>query len=98
MEAYRESVSFESIKAVFDMGPDLYFIRGNKFVRYERKLTASARPLVGRLEGRVRDGGLVIDRLWPEPGRTLDMDALNLALERHAIACGAEWFQRPEIH
>ncbi|MEM9455522.1 MAG: crosslink repair DNA glycosylase YcaQ family protein [Myxococcota bacterium] len=53
--------------------------------------------LVGRLEGRVRDGGLVIDRLWPEPGRVLDMDALDLALERHAIACGAEWFQRPQL-
>jgi len=47
MEAYRESVSFEPIKAVFDMGPDLYFIRGDRFVRYERerKLTTAARPL-----------------------------------------------------
>lgn len=53
--------------------------------------------LVGRLEGRVRDGGLVIDRLWPESGHELDLEALDLALERHAIACGAEWFQRPEL-
>ncbi len=53
--------------------------------------------LVGRLEGRVRDGGLVIDNLWPEPSSALDMDALDRALERHAIACGAEWFQRPEL-
>ncbi len=52
--------------------------------------------LVGRLEGRVRDGGLVIEQLWPEPGRTLDHDALDEALERHAVACGAEWYQRPE--
>ena len=53
--------------------------------------------LVGRLEGRVRDGGLVIDNLWPEDDRELDLDALDVALERHAIACGAEWFQRPEL-
>lgn len=52
--------------------------------------------LVGRLEGRVRDGGLVIDRIWSEPDCELDMDALDVALERHAIACGAEWFQRPD--
>ncbi|MCH9685686.1 MAG: winged helix DNA-binding domain-containing protein [Deltaproteobacteria bacterium] len=53
--------------------------------------------LVGRLEGSVRDGGLVIDNLWPESSGSVDMDALDQALERHAIACGAEWFQRPEL-
>ena len=52
--------------------------------------------LVGRLEGRLRDGGLVIERLWPEPDRSVDLDALDEALERHAIACGADWFERPE--
>ncbi|MEM7153619.1 MAG: winged helix DNA-binding domain-containing protein [Myxococcota bacterium] len=52
--------------------------------------------LVGRLEGRVRDGGLVIDRIWRQDDRQLDVDALDVALERHAIACGVDWFQRPE--
>lgn len=52
--------------------------------------------LVGRLEGRVRDGGLVIENLWPESAGSIDMDALDQALQRHAVACGVEWFQRPE--
>lgn len=47
MEAYRESVSFEPIKAVFDLGPDLIFVRGSKYVRYQRELkrTDRARPI-----------------------------------------------------
>jgi len=45
--------------------------------------------LVGRLEGRVSDGVLRIDRIWREGGRALDDDALDEALARHADACGA---------
>jgi uncharacterized protein YcaQ len=46
--------------------------------------------LVGRLEGRRRDGVLVIDRVWREPPHDLDEDALDAALERHALAVGCE--------
>jgi hypothetical protein len=40
-------VRFEQIKAVFDIGPDLYFVRGSKFVRYnrEKKQTYVPKPL-----------------------------------------------------
>ncbi|MDQ3032959.1 MAG: winged helix DNA-binding domain-containing protein [Myxococcota bacterium] len=43
--------------------------------------------LVGRLEGRTEDATLVIERVWREPDVALDEDALDAALERHAIAC-----------
>lgn len=46
--------------------------------------------LVGRLEGRAADGTLVIERVWREDGATLDEDALDAALERHAVACGCD--------
>lgn len=42
---------------------------------------------VGRLEGRIRDGALHIDNLWPEPGVKLPIRALTAALTRHATAC-----------
>jgi hypothetical protein len=42
---------------------------------------------VGRLEGRIDGGALVIDSLWREPGR-FPSRALDEALERHAAACG----------
>ncbi|WAS96625.1 hemopexin repeat-containing protein [Nannocystis punicea] len=45
LEAYREAVTFEPIKAVFDIGSDLFFVRGSKFVRYERELKRTHRPL-----------------------------------------------------
>lgn len=47
LDAYRQSVTFERIKAVFDLGRDLIFVRGSKFVRYERetKRTHSPRPI-----------------------------------------------------
>ena len=47
MEAYRESVSFEPIVSVFDIGQNVYFVRGSKYVLYERdkKLTHSPLPL-----------------------------------------------------
>ena len=50
--------------------------------------------LVGRLEGRVRDGTLEIDRIWTE-GQPLDAVALDRCLERHAQALGAAGVQRP---
>ena len=50
--------------------------------------------LVGRLEGRLEDDALVIERLWPEPGR-FPHAALDDALERHAAACGVRRFRRP---
>ena len=53
--------------------------------------------LVGRLEGRVRGDTLAVDRIWPENGVRLDEDALDLALERHATACGVSAFTRPAL-
>jgi len=52
-DAYRESVSFEPIKAVVDIGQDLYFIRGAKFVRYDRekKITHPPAPMREFLPG-----------------------------------------------
>ncbi len=46
--------------------------------------------LVGRMEARLREGAMIVEKLWPEPDRTLDRDALRAALERHANACGVE--------
>jgi len=51
--------------------------------------------LVGRLEARVRDGELRVDNLWREPGVKLDDTALDEALARHAVACGARLARRP---
>jgi uncharacterized protein YcaQ len=45
--------------------------------------------LVGRLQARVADGALVVERVWRER-RTFDEDALDAALERHASACGTD--------
>jgi uncharacterized protein YcaQ len=50
--------------------------------------------LVGRLEARVSDGALVVEKLFREQGRALDEDALDLALERHANACGVDVVRR----
>jgi len=56
--------------------------------------------LVGRLEGRVDDGVLRIDNVWPEPrvaGRPgLDKRRLRALLERHAQALGARGFTLPK--
>lgn len=46
--------------------------------------------LVGRLEGVVEGPVLQVRRLWKERGVKLEEDALAEALERHALACGAE--------
>ncbi|NTX65410.1 winged helix DNA-binding domain-containing protein [Myxococcus sp. CA051A] len=51
--------------------------------------------LVGRLEARVREGVLQVDNLWREKGVKLDDAALDEALARHAVACGAEVARRP---
>lgn len=50
--------------------------------------------LVGRLEARVDGRAMLVERLWTEEGETLDEDALDAALERHAIACGADVVRR----
>jgi uncharacterized protein YcaQ len=52
--------------------------------------------LVGRLEGRVRDDTLVIERLYRETDARLDESALDACLERHALACGCDYFEVPE--
>jgi hypothetical protein len=44
--------------------------------------------LVGRLEGAAKGGSLVVERLYREPDRAFDEDALDAALQRHADACG----------
>ncbi len=46
--------------------------------------------LVGRIEARVAKGALVVEKVWREPERTLDEDALSQALERHATALGVD--------
>jgi len=50
--------------------------------------------LVGRLEARVEDGVLRVDKLWREKGVKLDDAALDEALARHAQACGATRVRR----
>jgi uncharacterized protein YcaQ len=51
----------------------------------------------GRLEGRLAEGALRIDRIWQEPGVELDEEALDAALSRHARACGVERFVKPAL-
>lgn len=50
--------------------------------------------LVGRIEARIAEGVLVVDRLWREDGVELDEVALDAALEGHAVACGARGVKR----
>jgi uncharacterized protein YcaQ len=51
--------------------------------------------LVGRLEARVVEGVLRVEKLWREKGVKLDDAALDEALARHAKACGATRVRRP---
>ena len=51
---------------------------------------------VGRLEGRIEGKTLVIHKIWGEPDRELDRDALRTALERHADLCGAGRVKMPK--
>jgi hypothetical protein len=51
--------------------------------------------LVGRLEARVEEDVLRVDKLWREKGVKLDDAALDEALARHATACGATRVRRP---
>ena len=51
--------------------------------------------LVGRLEARVREDVLRVEKLWREKGVKLDDAALDEALARHARACGALKVRRP---
>lgn len=66
MEAYREAVSFESIKAVFELHRDLYFVRGSKFVRYnrEKKLTYPSRPFRELVPNLEQEGFERVDELF----------------------------------
>lgn len=50
--------------------------------------------LVGRLEARVRERALVVDRVWREDGARFDEDALDAALARHAESCGVDGVKR----
>jgi uncharacterized protein YcaQ len=50
---------------------------------------------VGRLEGRIEGKTLVIHKIWGEPDRDLDRDALKTALDRHAELCGASRVKLP---
>jgi hypothetical protein len=51
--------------------------------------------LVGRLEARVEEGVLRVEKLWREKGVKLDDAALDEALARHAKACGVVKVRRP---
>jgi uncharacterized protein YcaQ len=50
--------------------------------------------LVGRLEGRAVGTTLAIERVWRERGADFDEDALDAALDRHAVACGCDHVRR----
>lgn len=58
MEAYRESVSFNPITAVFDDRRDIFFIRGAEFVRYNRddKVAEPPKPLTELIPGLAEEG------------------------------------------
>jgi uncharacterized protein YcaQ len=51
--------------------------------------------LVGRMEARVREGTLHVEKLWREKDVKLDDAALDEALARHATSCGADRVRRP---
>lgn len=51
--------------------------------------------LVGRIEGRARNGRLTIQNLWPEPGFRINRAALKATLKRHARACGLTDYSLP---
>jgi uncharacterized protein len=46
--------------------------------------------LVGRIEARIDEAVLLVEKLWREHEATLSDDALEEALQRHAAACGAD--------
>jgi hypothetical protein len=51
--------------------------------------------LVARIEAKIEEGALRVDRIWRERGVKLDDAALDEALARHAAACGATRVRRP---
>ncbi|MGB1015401.1 MAG: MAC/perforin domain-containing protein, partial [Nannocystaceae bacterium] len=61
--AYKEAVSFEPIRAVFDLESHLYFIRGGNFISYDRKTkqTSTERSLAESFPELDRMGFEVID-------------------------------------
>jgi hypothetical protein len=44
MDAYREAVSFDPLSGVFDVDGAVYFIRGDKYVRYDRAARKADTP------------------------------------------------------
>jgi hypothetical protein len=58
LDAYRESVLFDPIKAVFDVGNELYFLRRGKYVRYDRikKTTYVPKPIIELLPSLEAEG------------------------------------------
>lgn len=70
MEAYKESVSFDPITSVFDMQREIFFIRGNKFVRYDRekKVTGLPEPISGLMPLMEDDGFERIDAAFRGKG------------------------------
>jgi uncharacterized protein len=43
--------------------------------------------LVGRFEGRIHGGEVVVDQLWKEPGIPFDDGVFQTTLARHARCC-----------
>jgi len=78
-QAYREAVTFDPIRAVFDLQSHLFFIRGGSFITYDRKekQTSDSRSLVEAFPELERIGFERIDDSFR--GRTLhDADGESL--------------------
>lgn len=73
--AYKASVSFDRIKAVFDIGAELYFIRESTFIGYDRrtKQTSVSHSVVDLLPDLAKDGFDRIDEAFR--GRNLHSSA-----------------------
>jgi hypothetical protein len=80
LEAYRELVTFDPMKAVFDVGADLFFVRGSQYVRYDRKkkVTEPPKAIVELFPGLADEGFERLDeafrgrRLRSPDGQKLD--------------------------
>lgn len=89
-KAYRESISFDTIKAVFDIGRDHYFVRsGGNYVRYERATRRTFTGSLGELFPVLKDEGFDrIDeaircyRLTSPEGERLDRKLLLFRMDR----------------
>ena len=96
MEAYKESVTFDPIRAVFDFGPELYFIRGSKFVRYnrDRKVTYAVQPLTELLPNLAEEGFERVDEAFR--GRTL-VSSTGEKLDRKLLLFRKNRFTRYDL-